>query len=300
MRERADAGPSDVFSFRPNVFSFRPDVFTFRANVFTLAGEAFSFRRYALVGDGARKEGEDALLRQAQDRLREAQGSSPSTGSGQGSGDAGMTGMCPLCQANVSSFLPDVSSSWPDVSHFSAECVHFGGGGVQSRPTRAFPEWSSARGGASSLRSEYLCWPSRDSQAAGADSSVQGEPGPGTPGAGNDINACNACNASSACVAGIAGRGVARPRPPGTAPRLTTNGGGPSPARTTAADASLPPAYNSFRGMRFALALGGWGHARVWGMAAATIRATTGSMRRSCRWRTTSTTNIWRNCERKG
>ena len=32
-----------------------------------------------------------------------------------------------------------------------------------------------------------------------------------------------------------AGRGVVRLGPPGTAPRLTTNGGGPSPART------LPP-----------------------------------------------------------
>ena len=122
-------GESHVFSFWANVFSFRPDVFTFRANVFTLAGEAFSFRRYALVGDGARKEGEDSLLRQAQDRLREAQGSSPSTGSGQVSGDAGMTGMCPLCQANVSSFLPDVSTFRPNVSTLAGE--------VSSRGRRA-------------------------------------------------------------------------------------------------------------------------------------------------------------------
>ena len=34
----------------------------------------------------------------------------PSAGSGQVSEDAGMTGMCPLCQANVSSSEPDVSS----------------------------------------------------------------------------------------------------------------------------------------------------------------------------------------------
>ena len=29
-----------------------------------------------------------------------------------------MTGMCPLCQANVSSFLPDVSTMRPNVSTF--------------------------------------------------------------------------------------------------------------------------------------------------------------------------------------
>ena len=132
--------------------------------------------------------------------------------------------------------------------NFSAECVHFGGGGVQFRPTRGLAVWSPARGGASSLRSEDLCWPSRDSQATGADSSVQGEPGPGMAGAGNDINASNAI---SACVAGIAGRGVVRLGPPGTASRLTRNGGGLSLARTTAADASLTSAmipyeeYNS-------------------------------------------------------
>ena len=67
-------GQSHVFSFWANVFSFWPDVFTFRPNVFTLVGEVFSFRRYALVGDGARKEGEDSLLRQAQDRSPRTRG----------------------------------------------------------------------------------------------------------------------------------------------------------------------------------------------------------------------------------
>ena len=42
-------------------------------------------------------------IRQAQDRF---------------SGDAGMTGMCPLCQADVSSFGPDVSTFRPNVSSF--------------------------------------------------------------------------------------------------------------------------------------------------------------------------------------
>ena len=42
----------------------------------------------------------------------------PSAGLGQVSEDAGMTGMCPLCQANVSSSEPDVSSFGPDVSTF--------------------------------------------------------------------------------------------------------------------------------------------------------------------------------------
>ena len=41
-----------------------------------------------------------------------------SAGSEQGSGDAAMTGMCPLWRADVSSFLPDVSSFRPDVSTF--------------------------------------------------------------------------------------------------------------------------------------------------------------------------------------
>ena len=62
----------DVFSFLPNVFSFGPDVFTFEGNVSrfhpnvsTLAGQVFSFGWGALVGDGARTEGEIPF-----DRLR--------------------------------------------------------------------------------------------------------------------------------------------------------------------------------------------------------------------------------------
>ena len=56
---------ADVSRFRPDVSSFRPDVFSFRPNVFTLAGQVFSFGSGALVGDGARTEGEIPRLRGA-------------------------------------------------------------------------------------------------------------------------------------------------------------------------------------------------------------------------------------------
>ena len=51
-------GRADVFSFGANVSSFWPNVFTFEGNVSTLAGQVFSFGWGALVGDGARTEGE--------------------------------------------------------------------------------------------------------------------------------------------------------------------------------------------------------------------------------------------------
>ena len=53
----------DVSSFRANVSSFWPNVFSFEGDVSTLAGEVSSFWRCALVGDGARSEGEIPRLR---------------------------------------------------------------------------------------------------------------------------------------------------------------------------------------------------------------------------------------------
>ena len=63
-------GRADVFSFGGNVSSFRanvssfwPNVFSFEGDVSTLAGDVSSFRRGALVGDGAWTEGEIPRLR---------------------------------------------------------------------------------------------------------------------------------------------------------------------------------------------------------------------------------------------
>ena len=47
-----------------------------------------------------------------------------------------MTGMCPLCRANVSSFLPDVSSSWPEVSTFRANVSSGEGERAEGRVVR--------------------------------------------------------------------------------------------------------------------------------------------------------------------
>ena len=44
-----------------------------------------------------------------------------------GIGDGGMTGMCPLCQANVSSFWPDVSTFRANVSSFWRNVFSFAG-----------------------------------------------------------------------------------------------------------------------------------------------------------------------------
>ena len=41
-----------------------------------------------------------------------------------------MTGMCPLCQANVSSFWPDVSTFRPNVSTLAGDVSSFWRGGL--------------------------------------------------------------------------------------------------------------------------------------------------------------------------
>ena len=53
-------GQVDVFSFWVTVSSFRAYVFSFEGDVSTLAGDVSSFRRCALVGDGAWKELRDS------------------------------------------------------------------------------------------------------------------------------------------------------------------------------------------------------------------------------------------------
>ena len=83
-------GEAQVFTFSGNVFSFWGDVFSLAAHVFSFQGHVFSEEVESTCVGCCRVS----------------------------TGDAGMTGMCPLCQANVSSFLPDVSGSWPDVSTF--------------------------------------------------------------------------------------------------------------------------------------------------------------------------------------
>ena len=107
---------ANVFSFRPDVFTFRPDVFTFRPKVFTSEGQVFSFGRGAspLRPSSA---GSGQVLRQAQDEAFRA---------------AGMTGMCPLWQANVSSF-------WPEVSTFRPNASSFGGNVSSFRPNVSSP-----------------------------------------------------------------------------------------------------------------------------------------------------------------
>ena len=53
----------NVSSFRANVSSFWPNVFSFEGDVSTLAGDVSSCWWGALVGDGARTEGEIPRLR---------------------------------------------------------------------------------------------------------------------------------------------------------------------------------------------------------------------------------------------
>ena len=53
----------NVFSFGGDVSSFRANVSSFEGDVSTLAGDVSSFWRGALVGDGARTEGEIPRLR---------------------------------------------------------------------------------------------------------------------------------------------------------------------------------------------------------------------------------------------
>ena len=145
----------NVFSFWPDVFTFRPNVFTLAGQVFSFRwralvgdrgrreGEIRSFGKLRTGFDRVSADGESErwwardggevgaglvrwdrsgrrvpLLRQAQDRLRQAQGRPLRQAEGRFFGDGGMTGMCPLCQANVSSFWPDVSTFRPNVSSF--------------------------------------------------------------------------------------------------------------------------------------------------------------------------------------
>ena len=63
-----------------NVSSFRANVFSFEGNVSTLAGDVSSFRRGALVGDGARTQGEIPRLRCAALGMTEAAGANRGRG----------------------------------------------------------------------------------------------------------------------------------------------------------------------------------------------------------------------------
>ena len=54
---------ANVSSFLAKVSSFWTNVFSFEGDVSTLAGDVSSFWRCALVGDGARTEGEIPRLR---------------------------------------------------------------------------------------------------------------------------------------------------------------------------------------------------------------------------------------------
>ena len=71
---------ADVSSFRANVSSFWPNVFSFEGDVSTLAGDVSSFWRGALVGDGARTEGEIPRLRCAALGMTEAAGANRGRG----------------------------------------------------------------------------------------------------------------------------------------------------------------------------------------------------------------------------
>ena len=73
----------NVSSFRANVSSFWADVFSFEGDVSTLARNVSSCRWGALVGDGARTEGEIPRLRCA------ALGTTTAAGGGSGPGIAG-------------------------------------------------------------------------------------------------------------------------------------------------------------------------------------------------------------------
>ena len=78
----------DVSTFRANVSSFWRNVFSFEGDVSTLAGDVSSFGRGALVGDGARTEGEIPPSASS--------GQAASAGSGQasaGSGQADSAGL---------------------------------------------------------------------------------------------------------------------------------------------------------------------------------------------------------------
>ena len=71
---------ADVSSFRADVSSFWPNVFSFEGDVSTLAGDVSSFWRGALIGDGARTEGEIPRLRCAALGMTEAAGANRGRG----------------------------------------------------------------------------------------------------------------------------------------------------------------------------------------------------------------------------
>ena len=149
MTGMCSVGRGNVFSFLPNVFSFRAKVFAFRPNVFTLAGEVFSCRRYALVGDGAWKEGESPIrqaqgrfLRQAQDEpLRQAQDRFSGT---RDDGDVSTrSGRCVQFWARCVNFSAECVQ-------FRGQCVHSGGPCVQFSAARVPSVWGCRCGTAGS------------------------------------------------------------------------------------------------------------------------------------------------------
>ena len=117
----------DVFSFWANVFSFRANAFTFRPNVFTLAGEVFSEevergeRRGVRVGRGSALNNRGACV----DGVAGCAESDHGAGSRLKTPGWRREGMCPLCQANVSSFRLNVSTFAGNVSSFWANVSSF-------------------------------------------------------------------------------------------------------------------------------------------------------------------------------
>ena len=127
----------------------------------------------------------------------------PSASSGQVFGDDGMTGMCPLGQADVSSFGPDVSTFRPNVSSFGGNVSTLAGHVSSSRPRACLRSGDAIAGrpgrgpGAKGRRDPSVTL--GKSERAGAEFA-------GMAGAGSDVNACNAISACVDCIAGRAGR----------------------------------------------------------------------------------------------
>ena len=108
---------ANVFSFSPNVFTPSPKSVHFLARCVHFGGRGVQFSAVRRGRRWGTEERRDFPF----DKLR----AGSSTGSGQVSGDAGMTGMCPPCRANVSSSGPDVSSFRLDVSTFRPNVSSF-------------------------------------------------------------------------------------------------------------------------------------------------------------------------------
>ena len=147
------AGWGDVFSFWANVFNFRPNVFSFEGDVFSEGrGEGRGKRSESGEEGRGTKTGSGSFGRLREGSPRDSgpghyeRGGRGQEGTHEGrlawrqegthkgrpymektAGDAGMTGMCPRCRANVSSSGPDVSSFGPDVSTFWRNVSSFGG-----------------------------------------------------------------------------------------------------------------------------------------------------------------------------